>query len=147
MSQGMNQAAFVQLLVTADTLDAANRLISGLRSAGVPVRSASTADARELGNLLARGPWDVLVSYASERLPPTAVLAALTQAEVDLPVLCVGAAPVTPTANLRESVGADANEHLLAAVRREAEISQLKRRLRQLELQQRELEDRGQLHR
>ena len=31
----MNQGAFIQLLVAADSLDAANRLISGLRSRGV----------------------------------------------------------------------------------------------------------------
>lgn len=138
----MSQAAFTQLLVTADAVGAANRLISGLRSCGVPVRSASTADARELGHLLAQNQWDVLVCYPGARLPLAEVLSALTRAELELPVLCVGGEDDTSHPELRECIGADEHERLLLAVRREAELTQLKRRARQLELQRRELEKR-----
>jgi diguanylate cyclase (GGDEF)-like protein/PAS domain S-box-containing protein len=140
----MNPVAFTQLLVAADSLDAANRLISGLRGASVAVRSASAATERELATLLGQGQWDVLVCYAGDRLPLSSVLATLQGLEQDIPVLYVGA---TSTAQelppgVREALPADAPDRLLAAVRREAEISQLKRRVRQLELQQRELEKR-----
>jgi PAS domain-containing protein len=135
----MNHGAFTQLLVAADTLDAANRLISGLRSNGVAVRSASTGSEHELAALLAQRQWDVLVCYPSERLSLATVLAALLRADAELPVLCVGAQ--TQLA-VRETIMPDEHERLLAAVRREAEISQLRRQVQQLELRQRELEKR-----
>ncbi len=135
----MNLPAFTQLLVAADSVDAANRLISGLRGSGVAVRSAGTGNEHELSTLLAQGQWDVLVCYPSERLPLTAVLAALLRSEAEVPLLCIGAQ--THLA-VRETIAPDEHERLLAAVRREAEISRLKRRLRQVELQQRELEKR-----
>lgn len=138
----MNQPAFIQLLVTADAVDAANRLISGLRGAGVPVRSTSCADERELDTLLARSQWDVLVCYPGTRLPLATVLAAIQRAELDLAVLCAGSADGAASPNLHESIPADAHERLLTAVRREAEIAHLRRRVRQLELQQRELDKR-----
>ncbi|MGV3591479.1 MAG: EAL domain-containing protein [Gammaproteobacteria bacterium] len=138
----MNQSAFIQLLVTADAVDAANRLISGLRSAGMPVRSASCADERELGTLLAREQWDVLVCYPGTRLPLATVLAAVSHAELDLPVLCAGAAEGAPPTGATECIPAAEHERLLTAVRRDAEVTRLRRRVRQLELQKRELERR-----
>jgi multidomain signaling protein FimX len=142
----MNQPAFTQLLVTADSVDAANRLISGLRGASVAVRSASTANERELATLLGQGQWDVLVCYPGARLPLAAVLAVLQRAELDLPVVYVGAsADGAPVQGVRETVAANDHERLLATVCREAEIAQLQRRVRQLELQQRELEKRHSL--
>lgn len=137
----MNPPAFTQLLVVADGVDAANRLISGLRGKGVAVRSASTGNEHELATLLAQSQWDVLVCYPGARLSLDAVLAAVQRAEADIPVLGVGTGDLAHP-GLRECVAPDEHERLLAAVRREAEISQLKRRMRQLELQQRELERR-----
>ena len=139
----MNQPTFTQLLVIADSVDAANRLISGLRGASVAVRSASTANERELATLLGREQWDVVVCYPGTRLPLGAVLSVLQRAELALPVIYVDAPSVaTPPQGVRETIAASDHERLLATVRREAEISQLKRRVRQLELQQRELEKR-----
>ncbi len=135
----MKQGAFTQLLVAADTLEAANRLISGLRGAGVAVRSASTGNEHELTALLTQGQWDVLVCFPSERLPLTGVFAAMQRAEAALPVLCVGT-QTHPDA--RETIAPNEDARLLAAVRREAEISELKRQVRELELQQHELEKR-----
>lgn len=141
----MSEPAFIQLLVTADSVDAANRLISGLRAAGLPVRSAHATHERELGALLTRGQWDVLVCFPGERLPLATVLATVQRAEQALPILCVAASAVAPAPGLRESIGAHEHERLLAAVRREAELSRLQRRVRQLELQQRELARRHKL--
>jgi diguanylate cyclase (GGDEF)-like protein/PAS domain S-box-containing protein len=137
----MNQPAFLQLLVAADAVDAANRLISGLRSAGIPVRSVCSADERELDTVLAREQWDVLVCYPGSRLPLPTVLAAVSRAEQDLAVLCVG--PMDAAASdANECIPADEHERLLSTVRREAEIARLRRRVRQLQLQRRELDKR-----
>lgn len=135
----MNQGAFTQLLVAADSLDAANRLISGLRSSGVAVRSASAGNEHELAALLLREAWDVLVCYPSERLPFATVQATQLRTETDVPVLSVST-QANPDA--RETIDPGQHERLLVAVRREAEIAQLKRRVHQLELQRRELEKR-----
>lgn len=133
------QGAFIQLLVAADSLDAANRLISGLRSGGVAVRSASAGNEHELAALLTQSTWDVLVCFPSERLPMRAVHAALQRSEAEVPLLCVAD---QASHDAQEYIQPAEHERLLAAVRREAEISRLKRRVRQLELQQRELERR-----
>lgn len=135
----MNLGAFTQLLVAADSLDAANRLISGLRGSGVAVRSASASNEHELVTLLTQATWDVLVCYPGERLPLASVLAALLRTEAEVPLLCVG---TQASLDVHETINPDEHERLLVAVRREAEVSRLKRRVRQLELQQRELEQR-----
>jgi diguanylate cyclase (GGDEF)-like protein/PAS domain S-box-containing protein len=135
----MNLGTFTQLLVAADSLDAANRLISGLRGSGVAVRSASAGTEHELTALLTQATWDVLVCYPSERLPLGSVLAALLRTEAEVPLLCVG---TQASLDVHETIDPDEHERLLVAVRREAEISRLKRQVRQLELQQRELEKR-----
>jgi diguanylate cyclase (GGDEF)-like protein len=138
------QPALIQLLIAADGVDAANRLISSLRAANLGVRSAHVGNEHELASQLAQAQWDVVVCYAGARLAPAAVLAALRRNELDLPLICVAAdtdiAP--PRADLREAIAPADHERLLLAVRREAEISQLRRQVRQLELQQRELEKR-----
>ncbi|HEY0960756.1 MAG TPA: EAL domain-containing protein [Pseudomonadales bacterium] len=138
----MNQPAFIQLLVTADAVDAANRLISGLRAAGIPVRSTSCSDEHELDALLAREQWDVVACYAGTRLPLATVISAVRRAELDLAVLCIGTAGNAATLDANECIAESEHERLLVAVRREAEVVRLRRRVRQLELQQRELEKR-----
>src|SRR5690606_18370067 len=101
---------------------------------------------RELASLLAHSQWDVLVCYPGTRLPLATVLTAVQRAELDLAVLSAfppaGKADGATSPNLRESIPADAHEHLATAVRREAEIAHLRRRVRQLELQQRETDKR-----
>jgi PAS domain-containing protein len=143
----MNPLVFTHLLVVADSLDAGNRLISGLRGQNMALRSASAGNERELASVLAEGRWDVIVCFAGKSLPPAAVLATLRRVEQDVPMILVGASPADPQTpdGVREVIAADEPERLLAAVRREAEVSQLKRRVRQLELQQRELEKRNAL--
>ncbi len=140
----MNPPVFTHLLVVADSLDAGNRLISGLRSQNMALRSASAGNERELATLLAQGQWDVIVCFAGKSLPPASVLSTLRRVEQDVPVILVGPAPAEPqlAEGVREVIAAEEPERLLAAVSREAEVSQLKRRVRQLELQQRELEKR-----
>lgn len=145
----MNQPTFTQLLVAAGNVDAANRLISGLRAAGLALRSASAGTERELGMLLAHGQWDVVVCFADEGLPLASVLSVLRHNELELPLIYVGATPVDPAVLRRQGVhdalAPDATAALLACVQRATELSQLKRRLRQLELQHRELEQRHEL--
>lgn len=145
----MSQPTPIQLLVAAGSVETPNRLISGLRSAGLAVRSASTGHEREMATLLAQGQWDVLVCFASERLPLSAVFSALQKHELELPLLYVGAAPgdaqILYNQGVREILAPDAHDRLLASVRREAELAQTSRRLRQLELRHRELEKRHEL--
>lgn len=145
----MTQPGPIHLLVATSSVDAANRLISGLRGAGLGVRSANAGHERELAVLLAQGQWDVLVCFASERLPLSAVLVTLQKSELELPLLYVGVAPdasqLLCQQGVRELFAPDTHASLLATVRREAELMQTKRRLRQLELQHRELEKRHEL--
>jgi diguanylate cyclase (GGDEF)-like protein len=149
----MTQASLTQppdithLLIVAGGNDAANRLISGLRGAGLALRAANAGTEQELAALVMQNQWDVLVCYDDARLSLHSILGVLQRFEQDIPVLVVSTADPLPLfeQGVCEVLKPEQDLQLLMSVRREAAHYQLKRQLRALEIRHRELEKRHEL--
>ncbi|HWK54654.1 MAG TPA: EAL domain-containing protein [Hyphomicrobiales bacterium] len=128
----------LHLLVVAPSSEQPNRLISGLRSAGLTPHTGYAADARELSALLTRR-WDLLLCYPTPSLAPAALLQVLRDQRCKLLLLLVDApADASPLALYGASVqqllsSTDAIETHIAAVLREAKNLQQNQRLQRLD--------------
>lgn len=147
----MAQDGITHLLVVSAGSDAANRLISDLRNAGMSLRAAYAGDEPSLAALLVQDQWDVVVNYDNPLLSSGHLLNILRRYDQDMPVIVVTAAePDADTqarfnAGIRDVLAPQEHQRLLLSVQREAGYYLLLRQQRRLELRHRELERRHQL--
>lgn len=147
----MSQHAITHLLVLSEGSEAANRLISSLRNEGLALRAHHAGSEAELTRLLIHDQWDVVVCYENARIPPEQLLALLRRHELDIPVILVAHTEASHDPlplfrlGIRDVIPNAEAMRLVVSVQREAGQYLLRRQLRRLEIQQRELEKRHQL--
>lgn len=147
----MNKNSTVFLLMLEESQNDAEHVASLLRNAGVPTRANRIENEEDLVEALNQQPWDLFFVRMQKKLDLAPLTQQIEQMERDLPVIAlVDNYDPEQVINLLKDGAKDvipfsSEKHIVLAARRELANLKTRRRLRELELQINDAEERCEL--
>ena len=144
------KAELIHLLVISSQFDLLNKLLSRLRNEGLQLKALGTDSQRELLDLLNSRRWDLVIYGLDSALSLEDSMKILSESSLELPFIVLADSHtripnrLLLSGRIQDIVGPEDEARLQLAIKREVEHQRLKKRLRLLSVNHRELEKRHQ---